>query len=282
MQKHNLIHVVVILFLMIMVFGCTSVPTDEVFENYDPSNFNNSTNVDNQWLPLKPGTQWVFEGYSVEDGEQVPHRVVITVTDLIKVIDGVRSVVTWDQDFSDNQLVEAELAFFAQDDDGTIWRMGEYPEEYENGKFADAPTWIHGIDDALAGIAMYANPDLNTPEYPQGWGPDVDWTDRGRIDQIGQQLCVAFGCYENVLVIAESSKSEPDAFQLKYYAPGVGNISVDWKGEDQTQEKMELVNLVYLDPKEMDEARANALDLEAHAYEVSEDVYANTLPMENP
>ena len=85
--------------------------------------------------------------------------------------------------------------------------MGEYPEEYEDGKFVDAPTWFHGIDDALAGIAMYTNPDLNTPEYPQGWGPDVDWTDRGRVDQVGQQLCVTFGCYENVLVIAEIKQS---------------------------------------------------------------------------
>jgi hypothetical protein len=282
MGKYIVIRVVFILILMILVIGCTSVPTDEVFDNYDPNNFKNSTNIDNQWLPLKPGTQWVFEGYTLENNEQVPHRVVITVTDLIKVIDGVRSVVTWDLDYSGDQLVEAELAFFAQDNDGTVWRMGEYPEEYEDGKFIEAPTWIHGIDDALAGIAMYANPELNTPDYPQGWAPDVDWTDRGNVDQVGQQLCVPFNCYENVLVIAESSKSEPDAFQLKYYTPEVGNISVDWKGKDQTQEKMELTNLVQLDSIAMEEARVNALMLETHAYEVSEDVYANTLPMEIP
>jgi hypothetical protein len=282
MKKQKFILVAALLFPILLIVGCASKPTDEVFENYDSSNFSNSTNIDNQWLPLKPGTQWVYEGYTVEDGEQVPHRVIITVTDLIKVIDGVRSVVTWDQDYSAEQLVEAELAFFAQDDDGTVWRMGEYPEEYENGKFVDAPTWIHGIDDALAGIAMYANPDINSPDYPQGWGPDVDWTDRGRVDQVGQKLCVPSVCYENVLVIAESSKSEPDSYQLKYYAPEVGNISVDWTGEDQTQEKMALVRLVDLDPNEMEEVRAKALGLEAHAYEVSEDVYGNTPPMESP
>jgi len=282
MGKYIVVRVVIILILMVLVIGCTPVPTDVAFENYDPNNFKNSTNIDNQWLPLKPGTQWVFEGYTLENNEQVPHRVVITVTDLIKVIDGVRSVVTWDLDYSADQLVEAELAFFAQDNDGTVWRMGEYPEEYEDGKFVDAPTWIHGIDDALAGIAMYSNPELNTPDYPQGLALDVDWTDRGKVDQVGQQLCVPFDCYENVLVITESSKSEPDAFQLKCYAPEVGNISVDWKGDDQIQEKMELTNLVQLDSIAMEEARANALMLETHAYEVSEDVYANTLPMEIP
>ncbi len=95
--------------------------------------------------------------------------------------------------------------------DGNVWRMGEYPEEYENGKFIEAPAWIHGIDDALAGIAMYSNPELNTSDYPQGWAPNEDWTDRGKVDQVGQQLCVPFDCYDNVLVIAETSKSEPGA-----------------------------------------------------------------------
>ena len=282
MRKSYKVLIVVTLVMVLFISACTSKPTDQVFEDYDPNNFNDSININNQWLPLKPGSQWIYEGYTTENNVQVSHRLIITVTDLIKIIDGVPSVVTWDLDYSDDQLVEAELAFFAQDDDGNVWRMGEYPEEYENGKFVEAPTWIHGIDDALAGIAMYANPELNTPDYPQGWAPNEDWTDRGKVDQIGQQVCVALDCYENVLAIAETSKSEPDAFQLKYYAPGVGNISVDWRGEDQTQETLELVNLVHLDAEAMAEVRKNAQDLEAHAYEVSKEVYAKSLPMKNP
>lgn len=279
---HKLVRWSAIVFLIVLISGCNASPTDQVFKDFDPTNFNNSTNINNTWLPLKPGTQWIYEGYTIEDGEQVPHRVQITVTDLIKEINGIRSVVTWDLDYSSDQLVEAELAFFAQDDDGIVWRMGEYPEEYEEGEFIDAPTWIHGIDDALAGIAMVANPEPDSPDYPQGWGPDVDWNDRGKVDKVGQQLCVPLGCYENVLVIAESSKSEPNAFQLKSYAPGVGNISVDWTGEDKTQEKMDLISLGSLGSEEMALVRRAALDLEAHAYQVSEDVYGATQPMQAP
>jgi hypothetical protein len=218
---------------------------------------------------------------TIEDGESLPHRVVITVTDLTKVIGGVRSVVTWDLDYSDSELVEAELAFFAQDNDGNVWRMGEYPEEYEGGEFVAAPTWIHGLEDARAGIAMKADPKVGD-SYAQGWGPAVDWTDRGQVDQVGQETCVPVDCYENVLVIAETSQAEPGAFQLKYYAPGVGNILVDWKGEDQTQETLELVEVVQLSPDALAEARANALEMEKHAYEVSPDTYALTSPVEYP
>ena len=60
-----------------------------------------------------------------------PHQVITTVTDLTKVIDGVRTVVIWERDINDGRLLEGELAFQAQDDDGNVWNLGEYPEEYD-------------------------------------------------------------------------------------------------------------------------------------------------------
>jgi hypothetical protein len=168
------------LVLLLVVSACNSTPaqkgsissletTEKDYEDFFPENFDNSTQIDNHWLPLIPGTQFVYDGVTVEDGKNIPHRIVITVTDLTKVIGGVRSVVTWDRDYSDDELVEAELAFFAQDNDGNVWRMGEYPEEYENGEFVIAPTWIHGLQGARAGIAMQAEPQVGTPSYSQGW-----------------------------------------------------------------------------------------------------------------
>lgn len=250
------------------------------YEPFDAGAFGDSATITNQWMPLPPGKQLVFEGFTIENGESVPHRVIITVTDLTKVIGGVRVAVTYDLDYSNGELVEAELAFFAQDQNGTIWRMGEYPEEYENGEFVIAPTWIHGIENARAGIAMPADPRTGTPDYSQGWGPAVDWTDRGHVDQSGQSICVPLACYENVIIIAETSASELGAFQLKFFAPGVGNIKVDWRGEDQTRETLELVELNQLDENQMAELRTKALAMEAHALEVSPKVYGKTTPLE--
>jgi hypothetical protein len=266
---------------MVFVSACgASMPSDQEFKDFAPANFDNPTNIDNQWLPIKPGAQLVYAGYTIEAGEKVSHRIVISVTDLTKIIGGIRSVATWDLDYSADQLVEAELAFFAQDNAGNVWRMGEYPEEYEDGKFVDNPTWIHGIGNALAGIAMKANPQPGTPSYPEGWGPQVDWTDRGQVDKTVQEICVPAGCYQNVLVINESSASEPDAFQLKYYAAGMGNIQVDWTGKDQTQETLNLVEYNILSPEELAEVRVKALDLEKSAFEKSKDVYSHTKPLE--
>ena len=256
------------------------VSLEDSLEDFDPDNFDDPTNIDNAWLPMQPGMQYIYEGTTEEAGLIIPHRLIITYTDLVKEISGVRALVSWDQDFSADQLVETELAFFAQDNDGNVWRLGEYPEVYEDGKLAEIPTWFHGLAGASAGIIMPADPQLGGPSYSQGWAPAVNFTDRGQVDQIGVQTCVAFDCYEDVMIVAEFSREEPDAFQLKYYASGVGNVQVGWRGADATKETLELVIVAQLNGEAMKEVRARALELEQRAYENSKDVYSQTEPSE--
>jgi len=242
--------------------------------------FDNPTNIDNKYFPMVPGTQSVFEGITVEGGRELPHSIIFTVTDLTKEIMGIKSVVAYIVDYSDGQLVEAEIAFYAQDNDGNVWFMGEHPEVYEEGVMVEAPTWIPGIKGAEAGITMKSSPKLNEPSYAQGWGPAVNWTDRGHVVGMGEQVCVPVDCYEDVLVIEEFNQSEPDAIQVKSYAPGVGNIHVTWRGEDASHEVLELVERVELNPEALAEIRASALELEQHAYEISKEVYTQTSPSE--
>ncbi|HEX6268703.1 MAG TPA: hypothetical protein VFZ43_00580 [Anaerolineales bacterium] len=251
------------------------------FRDFDPVNFSNPTIINNVWMPMQPGTRWVHEGTAVDDeGNSFTRRIEFTVTDLTKEIAGVRTVVAWIVDYDDGEVVEKEIAFYAQDNEGNVWYFGEYPEEYENGEFVQASPWIHGIKEAMAGLKMMAQPILGIPSYYQGWAPAVNWSDYGQVDQIGQGTCVPVDCYQDVLVIAESSLGEVDAFQLKYYARNVGEVRVGWKGEDASQEELKLIELAQLSPEEMAEVHAIVLELEKHAYEISKDVYAKTSPAE--
>jgi hypothetical protein len=242
---------------------------------FDHGNFDDPTLIDNEWLPMTPGTRLVFEGTTNEDSELLEHQVIITVTDLTKVIDGINSVVSWDQDFSEGELVEAELAFFAQDNDGNVWRMGEHPEEYEHGVMVDAPTWMAGVNGALAGISMLADPVVGTLSYSQGWSADAEFFDRGKVNRFGEETCVAFDCFGNTLVIEEFDVEEISGRQLKYFARGVGNILVGWSGDDETQEELELVAVEHLDASGLAEARAAVFELDRHASQVSPDVYGS-------
>lgn len=247
---------------------------------FEAAEFSNPTTIDNKYFPLLPGTHYVYEGYTEEAARKIPHSIIFTVTDLTKEIQGVRTVVAYILDFSDGQLVEAEVAFYAQADDGTVWFFGEHPEVYEDGKMVEAPTWIPGFKGAQAGIVMKAKPELGVSSYAQGWGPAVNWTDRGRVVGMGEQTCVPVGCYEDVLVTEEFSQTEPDAFQVKYYVQGVGNVRVGWRGEDASHEELELTEFIQLDNDALAEIREAALALEAHAYEISKEVYALTKPCE--
>ena len=257
-------------------------PAAGVSEDFAAASFQDPTRIDNAWLPLRPGTQYVYKGATVEDQVTIPHRLEFTVTDLTKEIAGVQTVVVWIADYSAGELVEKEIAFYAQDDVGRVWYLGEFPEDYAHGAFLEAPAWIHGLQDAVAGIKMRADPQPGSRAYSQGWGPAVEFTDRAREREFLTGDCVPASCYRHVLVIEEFNPEEPGSFQLKYYARGVGNTRVGWDGVDAQQEELALIKLVELDTDALARIRALALELEAHAYEISPDLYRLTEPMELP
>jgi hypothetical protein len=256
-------------------------PTESLTETFDYGNFSDPTTIDNPWFPLVPGTKLVHKGAGNVSGERVPHRVVLVVSDLTKVIDGIRTRVIYELDYNEDDLVEAELAFFAQDDDGTVWHLGQYPEVYEDEKLIETPTWIAGQRDAKAGITIKAEPQLGGPSYSQGWGPEVGWADRARVFEVGSRTCVPTGCYDDVLITDEFSRDEPDAHQLKYYARGVGVVRVGWAGAlEEEQEVLELVEIEQLDADALAGFRAEVLAQEQRAYRNSKDVYGKTPPAE--
>ena len=279
--------------LLLLGAGITQVPTSDAAtrvsaasalgadikaKDFDPSLFDaDSATIDNPWLPLRIGTRFVWNGRAFEDGERVERRVVFIVTDLTKVIAGVRTRVGWDRDFNNGHLGESELIFLAQDRDGNVWHLGQQREVYED-EFVGGRLWVVGDPEgATAGIMMKANPQLGDPSYSQGFAPPPwDWDDRARVYAVGERTCVPVDCFDDVLVIDEFEPSVPGAHQLKYYAPGVGNIRVGWYGPNEDErEVMVLTKFEQLTASGLELVRAQALELEHRAY-----AYARTPPAE--
>ena len=77
MRRLYVVSLTVVLFLMIFVSACSSKPSPEAtagpetaepqFADFDPDNFDNSTDINNEWMPMQPGTRWVYEGTAVDD-----------------------------------------------------------------------------------------------------------------------------------------------------------------------------------------------------------------------
>ena len=262
-----------------------SVPPDQVtycdpIAVFDPRNFSHPLRIDNPWSPLKPGTQYALTGETVAGSGTLPHEVVFTVSDVVKPIAGIQTVVLWDRDFDNGQLAESELAFFAQDDQGNLWMMGEYPELYDppTGAFQGAPsTWIPGLDGAIPGTLMLADPLHGTGYYLQGRAPSIRFLDCAKVYKTGLNVCVPVGCYSNVLETDERGPLEQNSgHQRKYYAKGIGNIRNDFVGDKQG-EVLTMTRLRQLSRNELRNVRSEVLKQDARGYQFSA-VYAQTAP----
>jgi len=175
--------------------------------------------IDNPYLPLKPGARWVYEG--VEDGET--ERIEVVVTDERREVMGISATVVRDTVFADDELIEDTLDWFAQDRDGNVWYLGEDSKEFEDGEVVSTQgSWEAGVDGALPGILMLAQPEVGDAyrqEYYEGEAEDL-----GEVVEIGASETTPAGDFDDIVVIREWNPLEPEVVEDKYHAPGVGVV----------------------------------------------------------
>jgi hypothetical protein len=226
----------------------------------------------NKWFPLRPGYQSVLLGAVNRGSRRLPHRRVYTVTDVSKVISGVRTVIALDQDFDGGQIGEQALDYLAEDKKGTVWYLGSYTEAYEGGQFVNANDgWLDGVKGGKAGIYMPAKPTVGMAPYAQEHAPGDDPT-IAKVVKSGVLKCVPFKCYKNVLVIEEGGSEN------KYFAPGVGGILTEPKSKRGEEETEKLINLTRLSRSGLAELSAEALKLDRHAASTVSDVFGQSKP----
>jgi hypothetical protein len=188
--------------------------------NINPDNF--VKYINNHYLPLEPGTTYVYKGGTADESETVT----VTVLKRTKRIMGVRCRVVKDVAEVNGQVVEKTFDWFAQDTDGNVWYFGETTKEYErkNGKVvtSSAGSWEAGIDGALPGILMLGALEVGVQyrqEYYKGEAEDM-----GMVVQIDGATRVAVGSFKNVVVTEDWTPLERNSRENKYYAPGVGLV----------------------------------------------------------
>lgn len=184
----------------------------------DPADF--VAAVDNPYFPLTPGSRWELRGSGEAEGEVD----VITVLDETRVVMGVECVVVRDEVSQDEEPVEITDDWYAQDADGNVWYFGEETAEYENGEVVStAGSWEAGIDGALPGIIMPADPTVGVAYRQEFYVGEAE--DMAMVVELGQEAEVAAGTFDDVLITEDWTPLEPDVRERKSYAPGVGLIA---------------------------------------------------------
>jgi hypothetical protein len=193
----------------------------------DPANFVDLVN--NPYMPLLPGTVFVYKGQ--EDSK--PALNITTVTRQSKTILGVNVTVVHDRVYIKKKLAEETLDWYAQDKQGNVWYFGEDSKEITNGQVTSTEgSWEAGVNGAQPGIVMKAHPKRGN-KYQQEFAGDTA-SDRAAVLSIRQTSSVPFGTFSRVLQTREFTPLEPGVVEQKFYARGIGFVrSVMVKGGNE-------------------------------------------------
>jgi hypothetical protein len=170
----------------------------------------------NPYFILEPGYQLVFEG-----GRE---RLVITVLDETKTVDGVMTRVVEERETKDNKLVEVSRNYFAiSQRTNDVFYFGEDVDNYKGGKIVSHEgAWLAGVNGARFGLMMPGHVRLKA-RYYQEIAPKVAM-DRAEIVSLSETVKTPAGEFKNCLKVEETTPLEPGVKEYKYYAAGVGLV----------------------------------------------------------
>ncbi|MGB3758745.1 MAG: hypothetical protein WBA07_20570 [Rivularia sp. (in: cyanobacteria)] len=192
---------------------------------FDPKT---STTINNPYFPLDSGKIVAFEAQ--KDGEVVESNQLFTTLNSKQVL-GVETFVVRDVAWDEGTLVEDTFDWYAQDTDGNVWYMGETATNYEyddEGNFIGTnldASWEAGVDGALAGFEMKANPQVGDSYYQEFYPGEAE--DEAVVIGTNESVSNGLGKFDNVLKTRDFTQLEPGVSEFKYYAPGVGQILAD-------------------------------------------------------
>lgn len=177
--------------------------------------------IDNPFLPLVPGNEWVYETVGTDDGATTT----VTVTDQSRRVQGVQTTVVRDVVRNEaGEVVADTYDWFAQDERGNVWYFGKDTAAYDldAGTTSTQGSWEAGVGGAQAGLAMAAVPRVGDG-YQQEYFPTVA-EGQATVLALDGQANVDFGGFDDLVVIEESTPLEPGMTARKYYARGVGLV----------------------------------------------------------
>src|SRR5215212_158326 len=187
--------------------------------------------VDNPYFPLPPAAKWEYE---IRQGGTAAQTDTLEVLRDKRDVNGVQATVVRDTVATGNKIVEDTFDWFAQDKYGNVWYVGESVDNYIGGVLVShAGSWEWGVDGALPGIIMWADPSAHVAEkyrqeYYVGKAEDM-----GQVLSVNESLTVPFGSFDQVLKTLDFSNIESGQEQ-KFYAPGLGLLKeMDVNGNEE-------------------------------------------------
>ena len=130
----------------------------------------------------------------------------------------------------DKLILEDTFNWYAQDDNGNVWYMGEDVTDFDYDAAGNLigtrhpGAWEAGVNGAKPGYRTPANPQVGDHYYQEFYAGIAE--DDAKVTGLNQSFLVPYGSFSNnVLRTRDTTALEPDTYAHKYYAPGVGPIA---------------------------------------------------------
>jgi hypothetical protein len=184
--------------------------------------FSHPRDITNPYLPLAYLKQDILEGTEGSKKVRVERTLKPDLRKSFKLAgQTIEALAMEDREFEDGVLAEVALDYFAQDDEGTVYYLGEDVDEYENGKVTGhSGAWMLGKDTPKPGIIIPAHPKVGDRFKSEDVSKDISEDDE--VVSVSETVSVPAGTYENCVQIKEHLADGSTEF--KYYAPGVGVV----------------------------------------------------------
>jgi hypothetical protein len=230
---------------VLIVLYASSVRSGGLVEiPFDLGNFHAPLLIDNLYLPMPPGLRVVNSEVSVD--ECIIDDVVVTAdskSDFQGAYAGLTARVVTDKAWLDEDcdggrdlLLESTFDWYAQDDAGNVWYVGEDTTEFQyddEGTLLDSSkegSWQAGTDGAIAGLIMLAAPSPGD-FYQQEFAADTA-EDAAKVVGMDRNVETGLGSFGGCLITKEWSPLDPGAIEHKYYCPNAGLVLVrEFKGK---------------------------------------------------
>ena len=170
----------------------------------------------NDFFILEPGFQLTLESPT--------EKLVITVLNETREIDGIITRVVEEREWKNGALKEISINFFAIcEETKDVFYFGEEVDIYKDGKIdTHTGAWLAGKDGATAGLAMPANPKVGMKYYQEvAEGVAMD---RAEIIKLDEAIDTPAGSFSNCLLTKESTAINPFEREFKTYVSGIGLV----------------------------------------------------------
>ncbi len=184
--------------------------------------FSHSRDITNPFLPLASLKQDVLEGS--EDGKKV--RIERTPKPDVKKTfkigkQDVEAFVVEDREWEDGKLAEVVLDYFAQDDGGTVYYLGEDVDEYADGKIVGHDgSWLLGKDTKNAGVIIPGHPRIGDKFKSEDVSKEISESDE--VISLSEDAVTPAGTYTDCIKVKETLGD--GGVEYKYYARNVGVV----------------------------------------------------------